>query len=183
MALTASLKIPLGEKIPSCELPDPAGQSYQLKKIFGKKGLLVIFTCNHCPYAKALWPRLINIAKKAKGLGIETVAINPNIHPEYPDDSADQMIQKIKEWKIPFPYLVDETQTIAKSFRAQCTPDIFLFDHRQKLVYHGRVDDNWQNEKKVTQQDLLNAIIALANGQPIERRQIPSMGCSIKWCQ
>jgi peroxiredoxin len=182
MALVASLKIPLGEKIPDFQLSDPSGKTYIAKKLFGKKGLLVIFTCNHCPYALAVWPRLIKIAKIAKVSQVETVAINPNIHPDYPDDSPEQMIQKIKQWKIPFPYLVDETQAVSKSFHAQCTPDIFLFDHRQKLVYHGRVDDNWQNEKKVTQKDLLNAIMALANGQPIERRQIPSMGCSIKWC-
>lgn len=181
MSLLSSIMIPIGSLMPDFALNDPQGKVYQSNELFGEKGLLVIFTCNHCPYANAVWPRLIRIAETAKDLGISTVAINPNIHPDYPDDAPDKMINKIKELGIFFPYLVDETQEIARNFQAQCTPDVYLFDQNKTLVYHGRIDDNWQDEQKVTRQELKQAVEALASGQPIERRQIPSMGCSIKW--
>ncbi|HWP81203.1 MAG TPA: thioredoxin family protein [Bacteroidota bacterium] len=176
-----SIEIPLKTKMPSFELPDPDGTMYRGKDLYGPKGLLVIFSCNHCPYARAVWPRTIKLASYAKGLGINTVAINPNIHPDYPEDRPEVMKQKIKEWGIPFPYLVDESQQIAAAFKAQCTPDIYLFNSNQELVYHGRVDDNWQDEAKVTREELKDAITSLAQGKPIPEQQYPSLGCSIKW--
>lgn len=181
MALLESLDIPLGTLIPAFELKDASGTAYTSEKLFGSKGLLVVFTCNHCPYAKAVWPRLIRIAQYAKPLGINTVAINPNVHPDYPEDAPGEMKKKIKEWGITFPYLVDETQDIARAFKAQCTPDPFLFNASKKLVYHGRVDDNWQDESKVKHQELKNAITALVEGKQIAPDQYPAMGCSIKW--
>ncbi len=181
MALLESIDIPIGTKMPEFELPDPSGKKYLGSSLYGKKGLLVIITCNHCPYAKALWPRTIRIAEVARTLGINTVAINPNINPSYPEDDPKEMKKKIVEWKIPFPYLIDEKQNVAREFKAQCTPDIYLFNHKQELVYHGRVDDNWQDESKVTSRELSDAVIALANGKPIAEKQYPAMGCSIKW--
>ena len=114
---------------------------------------------------------------------MNTVAINPNIHPDYPEDAPDQMIKKIKEWGIKFPYLVDENQDVAKAFKAQCTPDIFLFSEKQKLVYHGRIDDNWQDESKVTHEELKEALNNHMTGQPQAKNQKPCMGCSIKWVE
>lgn len=181
MALLESTHVPLGTEMPDFELKDPDGKPYRGRELYGPKGLLVAFTCNHCPYAKAVWPRFIRLAERAKGLGIATVAVNPNIHPDYPEDSAPRMKEKIREWKIPFPYLVDETQRTARAFSAQCTPDLYLFDASRKLVYHGRIDDNWQDEGKVTRQELLAAVEALAAGKPAPKDQRPSMGCSIKW--
>ena len=181
MSLQASLKIPLDTPIPEFQLKDPKGQEFNSQNLFGKKGLLIAFTCNHCPYAIAVWPRIIHLAKHAEALGINTAAINPNINPKYPDDAPDKMIEKVEELGIPFPYLVDDTQKVAKDFKAQCTPDIYLFDGDKKLVYHGRIDDNWQDETKVTHQELREAIDTLAAGKQVERRQMPSMGCSIKW--
>jgi hypothetical protein len=181
MARLESLDIPLGTRMPKFILRDPAGVVQVSDYVFGKKGLLVVFTCNHCPYAKAVWPRVIRLGKFAMVQGVNVVAINPNIHPNYPDDAPAEMQEKIIEWGIPFPYLIDETQKVAKDFQAQCTPDIFLFDASQKLVYHGRIDDNWQEESKVTQEDLKQAITNLAEGKQITQNQIPSMGCSIKW--
>lgn len=181
MALLESLNIPLGTKMPGFTLSDPNGKECDSEKIYGSHGLLVIFTCNHCPYAIAVWPRVIRLANYAKPLGVSTVAINPNIHPDYPDDSALNMIKKIRELKIDFPYLVDDSQQVAKSFKAQCTPDIYLFNSDKKLVYHGRIDDNWQNEAKVTKEELKEAITALVTGVGISDVQKPSMGCSIKW--
>jgi peroxiredoxin len=181
MALTYSVDIPLGSRMPDFELKDPFDKVYKSDDLYGDKGLLVVFTCNHCPYAIAVWPRLIRLSHYAKNLGINTVAINPNIHPNYPEDAPEKMIEKIKEWNIPFPYLIDETQEVARAFKAQCTPDIYLFDKDHKLVYHGRIDDNWQDETKVTREELKQAITNLAEGKPIDPVQYPSMGCSVKW--
>ncbi|MBI4357858.1 MAG: thioredoxin family protein [Candidatus Omnitrophica bacterium] len=181
MALVESITIPLGLKMPAFELKDPSGKIYQSDTVYGSKGLLVAFTCNHCPYAQAVWPRLIQLAQEAQKLGVNTVGINPNIHPGYPDDAPDRMKEKIKEWRISFPYLVDETQEVAREFRAQCTPDLYLFDSSHQLVYHGRVDDNWKEPSQVKKRELKEAIQNLASGKPISERQLPSMGCSIKW--
>lgn len=182
MALIESTHVPLGSKMPAFKLKDAEGKkTHDGSSLYGEKGLLVAFTCNHCPYAIAVWPRVIQLAAHAKELGINTVGINPNIHPNFPEDAPDKMVEKIKEWKITFPYLVDETQQIAKKFDAQCTPDLYLFDQAQKLVYHGRLDDNWQNEALVKKQELKDAIEKLAEDKKINSEQRPSMGCSIKW--
>ena len=181
MALLESLLIPLGTKMPDFKLKDPDGKVYTGGELKGDKGLLVAFTCNHCPYAMAVWPRLIRLAEYAKNLGINTVAINPNIHPDYPQDAPSKMKEKINEWRITFPYLVDEFQDVARSFKAQCTPDIFLFNETVSLIYHGRIDDNWENEKKVTREELKEALMNHVAGLEVSQKQNPSMGCSIKW--
>lgn len=181
MALLESILVPLGTKIPAFEIKDPQGKIHKSKEQFGERGLLVAFTCNHCPYAIAVWPRLIRLAKYARGMRINTIAINPNINPDYPEDSPGEMIKKIKEWGIDFPYLVDEEQEAAKSFKAQCTPDIYLFNKDQALVYHGRIDDNWKDETQVTREELKEALNNHAAGLPVSKDQKPSMGCSIKW--
>lgn len=181
MALLESIVVPLGWSMPDFDAKDPHGKPYKSKDLFGPKGLLINFTCNHCPYAQAVWPRFIRLAHHARKIGINTVAINPNINPKYPDDAPEKMIEKIKEWGIDFPYLVDETQKVAAVFKAQCTPDIYFFNSKRELVYHGRIDDNWQDESKVKRQELKSAIDNLAAGKPIPQDQKPSMGCSIKW--
>lgn len=181
MARLESIDIPLGTKMPKFILRDPNGVIQVSDYTFGKKGLLIVFTCNHCPYAKAVWPRVIRLGTYAQNKGVNVLAINPNINPDYPDDSPDEMQKKIAEWGIPFPYLIDNTQQTAREFKAQCTPDIYLFDAAQKLVYHGRVDDNWQDESKVTKEELKEAIENLIAGKPLAGGQFPSLGCSIKW--
>lgn len=181
MALIESLAIPLGTKMPVFKLKDPDGKEYDSAKISGEKGLLVVFTCNHCPYAIAVWPRVIRLAKYFKGKGINTIAINPNINPAYPDDSPTNMKKKIKELGIDFPYLVDESQQVARSFKAQCTPDIYFFGKDQTLVYHGRIDDNWKEESAVKKEELKEALDTYIRGAAVPEKQYPSMGCSIKW--
>ena len=181
MALLESILIPLGTKMPDFELADPSGRIVKGSQAYGERGLLVAFTCNHCPYAIAVWPRLIRLAQYARGMRINTVAINPNINPDYPDDSPEQMKKKIKEWNIDFPYLVDESQEAAKVFKAQCTPDIYLFNKNQELIYHGRIDDNWKDESQITKEELKEALNQYASGLPVTKNQKPSMGCSIKW--
>lgn len=176
-----SVEVRLGTPMPSFELKDPEGKVYRSDMLYGPKGLLVIFTCNHCPYAQAVWPRTVRLAGYARESGINTVGINPNIHPDYPEDAPEVMKERIKSWGISFPYLIDESQETARAFDAQCTPDIYLFNADKKLVYHGRVDDNWQDESKVTKEELKEAITNLAAGRPIAGKQFPSIGCSIKW--
>lgn len=181
MALLESIKVPLGSPIPSFELKDPSGKSYKSESLFGERGLLVFFTCNHCPYAQAVWPRVIALGNYAKGMRVNAVAINPNINPDFPEDSPVKMQEAIKQMGIPFPYLVDADQLVAKAFKAQCTPDIYLYNKNKELVYHGRIDDNWKEEEAVTREELKEAMNNMAAGLPQEKRQYPSMGCSIKW--
>ncbi len=176
-----SIFISPGTTCPGFRLKDPYGHLYHSKDICGEKGLVVIFTCNHCPYAKAIWPRSISLANQIKSLGVNTVFINPNIHPDYPEDSPEMMLEKIKEWNISFPYLVDESQEVARKFHAQCTPDIYLYNSDLILKYHGRFDDNWKDESNVTKHDLKFAVDCLISNKEIPKEQFPSMGCSIKW--
>lgn len=181
MGLIESITIPLGTSMPDFKLKNPSGEEFEGATLCGDKGFLIGFLCNHCPYAIAVWPRFVRLAQYAKGLGINAVAINPNINPDYPEDAPGEMIKKIKSWNIDFPYLVDEGQTIARAFAAQCTPDIFLFNNEKKLVYHGRIDDNWQDESAVTKEELKEAINQCAADGGVIEDQKPSMGCSIKW--
>lgn len=181
MSLLKSIVIPLGTKMPPFKLADPLGKTFRGEDLYGEKGLLLGFFCNHCPYAIAVWPRFIRLAAYARTVGINTAAVNPNINPDYPEDAPDQMIEKIKEWNIKFPYLVDEGQNVARAFKAQCTPDIYLFNQTKELVYHGRIDDNWQDENKVKHEELKEAITNLATGNPQSKGQKPSLGCSVKW--
>jgi len=181
MALVASIHVAPGWALPDMELQTPAGENVRLPEMMGENGLLVAFTCNHCPYALAIWPRLIKQAAILRGLGVNTIAVNPNIHPDYPEDSMPVMQEKIAEWGIDFPYLADVSQDVARRFEAQCTPDLYLFDKAGKLYYHGRIDDYWKDEEKVTQQELIPAAEALAAGLPAPQPQHPTIGCSIKW--
>ena len=181
MTLVQSVDLPLGSPMPAFSLNDPSGKKFSSSTLLAGKGLLVVFICNHCPYAKAQWPRLIRLAEEFVGQGINTVAINSNIHPDYPDDSPQRMTELISGLGIVFPYLVDDTQEVARAFRAQCTPDPYLFDGQGRLVYHGRIDDNWQDEEAVLRQELRQAMTGLVAGNGAMAGQHPSMGCSIKW--
>jgi len=181
MTLLESLNLTLGDVMPHFSLKNPEGLPFSSEDLMGKNGLFVIFTCNHCPYAVAIWPRVIKLARYASNLGIHCVAINPNINPDYPDDSPQKMNEKIKDWGIPFPYLVDEHQNVARSYHAQCTPDMYVLKSDHSLYYHGRFDDSWQDETKVTQEELKRALTCLSENSASPSPQSPSMGCSIKW--
>ena len=181
MALLESIHIPLGTPMPEFELKSPNGILFKSEELRGDNGLMVAFLRNHCPYALAVWPRFIRLAKYVRELGVNTVVINPNINPAYPEDSSRNMLIKSKEWDLDFPYLVDEKQVVAKNFGAQCTPDIYVFDSKKELTYHGRIDDNWKDEKSVTREELKEAIEHMTAGLSHDERQYPSMGCSIKW--
>ncbi len=181
MALVGSIHVAQGTKLPEFTLKDADGVSHSSGSLMGEKGLLLVVTCNHCPYALAVWPRVIRIASEIRALGVNTVAINPNIHPDFPEDAIPAMKEKVAEWGIDFPYLADETQEVAKALDAQCTPDIYLFDANGILQYHGRIDDYWKDEARVTKQELVPAVEAMVRGEAMPRIQHPTIGCSIKW--
>jgi len=183
MALVASIHVEPGWLLPDVNLRNVDGTWIKLTDQMGENGLLVAFTCNHCPYALAVLPRLMRHAAAFLQKGVNTVAINPNIHPDYPEDSIAAMKDKIAEWGVGFPYLADETQQVAHTFDAQCTPDLYLFTGDGKLYYHGRIDDYWKDETKITQEELASAVDAMLAGQPAPQPQHPSIGCSIKWLE
>lgn len=177
----SSLKLPLSTKAPDFNLPATDGKNYSLGSLADARAIVVIFTCNHCPYAKAAWPLLIKLADEYKDKEVVFVGINPNDENQYPEDSFEVMKQKVGEWGINFPYLRDENQEVVRAYKAQCTPDIYVFDGKRKLYYHGRINDNWQNPDQVTREELKEALEDLLSGNPPPKIQHPSLGCSIKW--
>ena len=182
MSLTESEHLQANWKAPDFELFDTTGKLHVLNDLIGPKGLVLVFTCNHCPFAKAIWPRLIDMQVYYKSLGISFVAINPNINPAYPQDSPQNMFNLIQELSLPFPYLVDTNQEVAKLYQAKCTPDIYLIQANKILFYHGQLDDCWKDKNLVSRHDLKENIELLLKNLPAKKDQKPSVGCSIKWC-
>lgn len=181
MAVESSTQIPLGSQIIPFDLSSVDGKNYSVDSFKDSSVLVVVFSCNHCPYAQAAWPLLIDLYNRFKDRGVAFVAINPNDEMAYPEDDFETMKVRAYEWGIPFPYLRDESQEIARAYDARCTPDIYVYDKDRKLAYRGRINDNWQEPEKVTSHDLKDAIEALLSGEKPKEPQIPSMGCSIKW--
>ena len=137
--------------------------------------------CNHCPYVKAVLKRLIDLQEETRKTGVQLIGINSNDAGRYPDDSFANMQKIAKEKSLNFPYLFDATQGTAKAYNAVCTPDLYVYGVERKLVYRGRIDDNWENEEAVTQRNLRDALDCISENKEITFEQIPSMGCSIKW--
>ena len=179
MALTESTMVKLGSVAPYFDLPDTLGKNVSIED-FDSELLIIVFTCNHCPYAKAVEERLIKLGKEYKN-NVDFVLISSNDSENYPEDSPKKMAERHTEKGYPFPYLYDETQEVAKAYSAVCTPDIFLYNEDRKLEYRGRIDDNWQNPEQVEREELKMAIEAVLNGKTIDFEQKPSMGCNIKW--
>ena len=149
---------------------------------FSEKNILVvIFMCNHCPYVKAVLQRLIDLQKETGPQGVQLVGINSNDAERYPDDSFENMQTIAKEKGINFPYLFDDSQETARAYDAVCTPDIYVYGPERKLLYRGRIDDDWENGEKVTRRDLKEALDCIVARKEGSGEQIPSMGCSIKW--
>ena len=181
MVLLESLHVPLGSEAHDFLLPCIDGQTYSLDDFKGNKAIVIIFMCNHCPYVQGVIKRLISLQEEFKDQGVVFVGINANDSENYPEDSFEKMKEYAKKWGLNFVYLRDKSQEVAKKYNAQCTPDIFVYDSDFKLAYHGRVDDNWQHEDKVTSHELKDALTAIINGEKPSEKQNPSMGCSIKW--
>lgn len=184
MARTPSNMLPLGTTAPDFNLPDTTKENKptSFMDIRGNKGTVVMFICNHCPFVVHIDREIVDLANDYEAQGIAFVAISSNDVANYPDDSPDKMRLIAKVLQFPFPYLYDESQTVAKEYDAACTPDFYAFDENDALVYRGQLDESRPgNGVPVTGKDLRSALDLLVAGKPIPTDQYPSIGCNIKW--
>ncbi len=162
-------------------LPGVDGKTWTLTDCRGEKGLLVMFICNHCPYVKSIHERLVRDTRELRALGVNSVAIMANDPDEYPEDSFDNMRRVAEKFDFPFPYLIDETQQVARAYGAVCTPDFFGYDSDLQLQYRGRLDASRKEPVAGARRDLFEAMKQVAETGHGPEQQVPSMGCSIKW--
>lgn len=183
MARTPSNMLPLGTKAPDFNLPDTISDGFlNLETLKGKKGTVVMFICNHCPFVIHVNSELVAIANSYFKKGIGFVAISSNDALNYPQDGPEKMKIHAKNEEYPFPYLFDETQSTAQAYDAACTPDFYVFDKNLKLSYRGQLDDSRPgNEKPITGADLRHALDCLIENKENSTIQKPSIGCNIKW--
>lgn len=183
MALTPSTMLKLGTAAPDFRLPDVvSGKTISLETFAGKKALLVMFICRHCPYVEHVKEGLARLGKDYAGKDAGIVAISANDAARYPDDAPENLKAMAEEQGFSFPFCFDEGQLVAKAFTAACTPDFFLFDKDRRLIYRGQMDDSRPgNGKPVTGKDLRDALDAALTGKAPSADQKPSVGCSIKW--
>lgn len=178
-----SVMLPLGTPAPAFELRDVvSGRTYSLSSFSDKNALLIMFICRHCPYVVHVEQELAKIGLDYLDTGLGILAISSNDPVGYPDDAPPKLKEMAQRLSFSFPFCHDETQVVAKAYRAACTPDFYLFDRDRRLVYRGQLDDSRpRNGKPVTGRDLRAAIRAVLAGKPIDGAQRPSIGCSIKW--
>ena len=182
MVLTKTPICNFGEKAQSFKLKGTDGKIHKLEDHIGKKGILIMFICNHCPYVKAVIEDIVNDCKDLEKDGLKSIAIMSNDTKNYPEDSFEKMILFSKKYSFNFPYLIDDTQQIAKKFGAVCTPDFFGYNHNLELQYRGRIRE-LKNLKPLrnSESDLLKAMNLVIKTGKGPKDQIPSMGCNIKW--
>jgi thiol-disulfide isomerase/thioredoxin len=175
--------IPLGFKAPDFVLPDTiSGKDLRLQDIKGSRATVIMFICNHCPYVIHIREELVKMAREYIPKGVAFIAISSNDVENYPDDSPGKMKELGLSLGFPFPYLYDESQEVAKSYFAACTPDFSIFDKDLLCIYRGQLDESRpKNDKPVTGKDIRAALDAVINGNEVNSHQIPSIGCSIKW--
>ena len=174
----------LGSSAPDFKLLGVDGRYWSLSDFSKNKALVVIFMCNHCPYVIAVQDRINALAREYGPRGVAVVGINSNDTQKYPADSFEAMKVRSSEQSFAFPYLLDETQQVAREYGAVCTPDPFVFAQEGGqfvLRYHGRIDDSWKEPEKVSSRDLAQALDAILSGARPDPKQAPAMGCSIKW--
>jgi peroxiredoxin len=176
---TKTLKI--GSPMPQFDLEGIDDKNYSPDTFKDKKALVIIFSCNHCPYVQAYEDRIIAIQKDYEERGVTVLAINSNDDTQYEEDSFLNMVKRSREKGFNFPYLRDEDQEIAKKFDASHTPEIFVFDGSRKLIYHGKIDDNWKEPEKVNSKYLRSALDEMLAGKEISVPETFSIGCTIKW--
>lgn len=182
MVRTPSTMLPLGTPAPDFSLVNIDGQTVSLADFEGAPALLVIFMCNHCPYVIHIADHLAQLAHEYQTRGVAIVGINSNDIATHPADSPEQMVAEADSRGYTFAYLYDETQEVAKEYRAACTPDFFLFDENQKLAYRGQLDSSRPDSGiPVTGEDLRAALDAVLDGKKPAEEQTPSLGCNIKW--
>ena len=182
MVKTLSTMLPLGTKAPNFSLVNVDGKTVSRSDFDGAPSLLVIFMCNHCPFVIHIAPELATLGKQYQDKGVGVVAISPNDVASFPADSPEQMVHEVQDRGYTFPYLYDDTQEVAKAYCAACTPDFYVFDKDQKLVYRGQMDSSRpESGIPVTGEDLRAALDAVLAGKPVSETQRPSLGCNIKW--
>jgi len=182
MVAVNSTMLPLGTRAPEFQLPDTNGKTVSQADLKNAPALLVVFMCNHCPFVRHIRAGLAQLARDYQPRGLAMVGISSNDVANYPADSPAKMAEEARAAGYVFPYLYDESQEVAKAYRAACTPDIYLFDKDQRLVYRGQFDDSRPgNSIPVTGKDLRAAIDAVLAGKPVPANQKPSIGCNIKW--
>lgn len=182
MAVTPSTMLELGTKAPDFKLTDAEGNTVALSDFSDAKALIVMFVCNHCPFVVHVKEALADIYRDYKDKGVAMIAINANDVANYPQDAPSKMGPFAKEAGWQFPYLYDETQEVAKAYRAACTPDIYVFDGDQRLVYRGQIDGSRPgNDVEVTGEHLRQALDDVLAGRDVSVEQVPSTGCNIKW--
>jgi len=182
MVAVNSTMLPLGTKAPEFQLPDTSGKTVSLADFEKSRALLVIFMCNHCPYVKHIRAGLAQLARDYTSRGVDIVGISSNDVQNYPQDNPKKMAEEVKAAGYIFPYLYDETQEVAKAYRAACTPDLYIFDGEQRLAYRGQFDDSRPgNGIAVTGKDVRAALDTLLAGKPLPPNQKASIGCNIKW--
>lgn len=173
----------IGEKLMNFRLPGTDGRTWSNFDFAERHALLLVITCNHCPYARAYWKRLIRLAQRYEEDNLGIAAICVNDAQQYPDDSFENMQKMAKQLELPFPYLHDESQAMAHELGATRTPEVFLFNSRRELVYRGAIDDCWDNEAAVMRVYLEDAIEYCLDGLEVDYPEVPAVGCSIKWKQ
>jgi peroxiredoxin len=178
----SSYKLPLGAQAPLFRaLPGVDGQSYDLGTFADQQALVIVWHCNHCPYAQAYEQRFIDAAKDYQPRGVGFLAINSNWAPDYPEDSFDKMQERARAHAYPFPYVYDESQEVAEAYGAVCTPHVFVFDRDRRLAYQGRFDGSKDDPAKGRAQELRDALDDLLGGRPVRNPQTTAFGCSVKW--
>lgn len=183
MARTSSNMLALGTKAPSFMLTDTvSGNKYSLIQLKGLKATVIMFICNHCPFVQHINKEISQLAKDFKSKGINLIAISSNDVENYPQDSPEKMKENALEQGFIFPYLYDQSQSVARNYRAACTPDFYVFDQNLELVYRGQLDDSRpENDLPITGQDIRNALNCLLENKENNQTQKPSIGCNIKW--
>ena len=171
----------IGSLAPEFNLLGVDGKKYSLNSFASSKALIVIFSCNHCPYVQAYEGRIKQLQEDYKSKGVSVVAINSNEDKGYPEDSFENMKKRSDEQKFNFPYIRDEDQSVARGYDATHTPEIFLFDKERKLAFHGKIDDNWKEQDRVQNHYLKNALDELLEGKEISVPETFTIGCTIKW--
>ena len=174
-------KLSIGQRAPDFNLPGVDGHAYALAAFQGQRVIVVIFTCNHCPYAQAYVNRLIALQRDFADQAVQFIAINPNDAAGYPEDSFDSMIKHAQHHQFNFPYLRDELQRVAHAYGAEYTPEAYVLNAKFAVRYIGRIDDNWQHPEKVQSHDLRAAITAVLAGKPVANPVTHAIGCTIKW--
>jgi len=172
----------LDSRAPDFDLPGVDGRSHSLASFSNKPILVVVFSCNHCPYVKAYEDRMVEIQRAYGAEGVQLVAINSNDESSYPEDSFPEMVKRAKEKGFNFPYLRDQSQSVVDAYGAVCTPHVFAFDKERRLRYRGRIDDS-RDPKAVTVNDLRNALDDLLASREVKVPETRPFGCSIKWMQ